>query len=301
MAGHADVSDCAEICSQGPGHDGAVDVTTGRALERVLDTVAAEAPEAVARGRAALSRVAGEAPVELAWRPGQPGLFWIAEPAARALPRELQIERALEIVESIGGSMAVADRQAATAAAQASPERWPVRIAGRYTAQGDTAKLYVLVGEVPASFQAVLPLLRGTDRPKMIGLTPQGEREFYWTRPTRSAGDLWRLRSDPASAPFAEALDAALVDWTGSGVDDEAGGRLRLSLRYDASGQPDALTAYCRVKAAGGGLRVRIRLLARGGNDNPALARCWADGELRPLLLSLASSATGISYAVGLT
>ena len=158
-----------------------------------------------------------------------------------------------------------------------------------------------LTGDVPEAFRPVRALLRGTDRPMMIGLTPQGEREFYWTRPQRVAGDLERLRCDPAIAQLAGTLDAALVDWTGSGLDDGAGGRLGLSLRYDAVGRPDALTAFCRVSAASGGPRVRIRLLSRGGNANPALARCWADGQLRPMLLSLSASADGIGLALGLS
>lgn len=295
-------------------------MTPGRALERVLDSVAAEAPEAVTRGRAALgealgwtattawpevawrfSVLANGAPVELVWRPGRPGLYWTAEPAAPELPRERRIERAVELVEGIGGRLDAATRQLAITTATASSATWPVWVAGRHTARSDAAKLYVLVGEVPPAFKAVTSLLRGADRPTMIGLTPQGEREFYWTRPTRIAGDLWRLRSDPATAQLAGTLDAALVDWTGSGLDDEAGGRLGLSVRYDASGKLDTLAAFCRVSAAGGGPRVRIRLLARGGNANPALARCWADGQLRPMLLSLAASASGLSLALGLS
>ncbi|QXQ07498.1 hypothetical protein KX816_05595 [Sphingosinicellaceae bacterium] len=293
-------------------------MTPGRALERVLDTISAEAPEAVQRGRFALvealgwtktttwpvvrqfSGLAEGAPFELIWRPGRPGLYWTAEPAASELARDRRIERSVELVETIGGRLDAPTRQLALATANASSANWPVWVAGRHTKRSDAAKLYVLVNAVPPAFEAVTPLLRGADQPTMIGLTPQGEREFYWTRPTRDAGDLRQLRADRATAPLAEMLNAALIDWTGSGFEDKAGGRLRLSLRYGVSGQPETLAAFVRVDAAGGGPRVRIRLLARGGNDNPALARCWADGQLRPMLLSLAASTDGLNLALGL-
>ena len=295
-------------------------MTSAAALERVLNTVAPEAAEAVARGRTALgealgwtkttewpevawrfSLLANGAPVELVWRPGRPGLFWTAEPAAPEWGRVRRIERAFELVEMIDAPLDGDARRLAVATALASSASWPVWVAGRHAEAGDAAKLYVLTGEVPRAFGAAASLMRGDDRPMMIGLTPQGAREFYWTRFRRAAGDLWRLRSDPVTAALAETLEAGLLDWTGSGLDDERGGRLGLSLRFDANGRADTLAAFCRVSAAGGGPRVRIRLLARGGNDNPALARCWADGQLRPMLLTMAASAGGLALAVGLS
>ena len=55
-----------------------------------------------------------------------------------------------------------------------------------------------------------------------------------------------------------------------------------------------------RVSAAGGEARVRSRLLASGGDANPALAELWAERQLRPMLLTLGATPAGIATAIGL-
>jgi len=254
------------------------------ALAAVLDALAAEAPAAVARGRAALGRVlawttttawdevawsfsdlAGGAPVELVWRPGRPGLFWTAEPAAPEWPKPRRLARALALARVMGTRF---DRPAAAlirTALTASDAPWPIWLGGRHDAAGDVAKIYALTGAAVLADPALEPavaLLRGADRPTMLGLAADGGREIYWRRLSREPGDRWRLARDRALAPLAARLDAALVDWTGGGLDAEHAGRLGLSLKLSPAGQPRALAAFLRVRQAGGGARVRARLLA---------------------------------------
>lgn len=291
-------------------------MTLRTTLDRVLDAVVAEAP-AAAPGRrhldAALawtattgwpeaawrfSVLADGAPVELVWRPGRPGLFWTAEPAAPELCAADRLTHALALVEAIEGGLGPADAALARRLVAASAQPWPVWVAGRFADGHAAAKLYLLCDGFPDSPAA--PLLRGDDRPTMVGLTPSGEREYYWTRPQRQPGDRWRLGAQPGLAPLAEALDAALADWTGAGLDHDNGRRLGLSARCDPDGKVEALAAFIRSGAAGGAALLRDRLLVQGGSANPALADCWAAGDLRPMLLSIGVAAAGSQAAIGL-
>lgn len=297
----------------------APDVTGRAALDRALAALEREAPEPVARGRRALERtlawtaqttwpeiawqfspLADGVPVELVWRPGRPGLFWTAEPAAPEWSGARCLSRALALLRAIDGGLPCDLRLAAREALAQADEPWPVWLAGRHDARGDVGKLYVLCRSVPPGVGRAAPLLRADDRPMMLGLAHDGGREFYWARPTRFAGDLWRFCADPEIEPFARTLDAALSDWTGGGFDDERGSRLGLSVSLDAVGRVTALAAFMRVSAAGGADRVRRRLLARGGEANPALAQLWAAGHLRPLLLTLGATPAGVVTAIGL-
>jgi hypothetical protein len=294
-------------------------VTSRAALDRALAALEHEAPEPVARGRRALasalgwtsrtswpeiawqfSPLADGVPVELVWRPGRPGLFWTAEPAAPEWSSTRCLARALALLRSIDGGLGPGLRSVARAALSLTDEPWPVWAAGRHDAKGDTAKLYVSSNRVPSGVERAVPLLRADDRPMMLGLTQDGGREFYWARPTRIAGDLWRLCADPGIEPFARTLDAALFDWTGGGFDDEAGSRLGLSLALDVAGRVSALAAFMRVSAAGGEDSVRRRLLASGGDANPALATLWLDRRVRPMLLTLGATSAGIVPAIGM-
>lgn len=289
------------------------------ALDRVLAALEREAPEPVARGRRALDRalswttrtgwpeiawqfspLADGVPVELVWRPGRPGLFWTAEPAAPECSGARGLMRALALLRTIDGGLPCCLRSAAREALACVDEPWPVWVAGRHDARGDAGKLYVLCRSVPPGAGRAAPLLRGDDKPMMLGLTHDGGREFYWARPTRIGGDLWRLCADPEIEPLARSLDAALADWIGGGFDDENGSRLGLSLALDATGRVTALAAFMRMSAAGGEERVRRRLLEAGGDANPALAMLWADRRVRPMLLTLGATSAGISTAIGL-
>ena len=299
--------------------DRALDVTGRAALDRALAALEREAPEPVARGRRALDRalswtertawpeiawrfspLADGVPVELVWRPGRPGLFWTAEPAAPEWSGARGLTRALALVRLINGSVAPGLRAAAREALARTDDPWPVWAAGRHDAKGDATKLYVSSRCVPAGMLRVSALLRGDDKPMMLGLTQEGGREFYWARPTRIAGDLWRLSADPEIEPLARSLDAALADWTGGGLDDEDGSRLGLSLALDTAGHATALAAFMRVSAAGGDERVRKRLLEFGGEANPALATLWAERQVRPMMLTLGATSAGIATAIGL-
>jgi hypothetical protein len=294
-------------------------VSSQAALDRALAALEREAPEPVARGRRALacalswtrrtewpevawrfSPLADGVPVELVWRPGRHGLFWTAEPAAPECSGAKGLARALALIRSIDGGLDPGLRTAAREALARTDEPWPIWAAGRHDAKGNATKLYVSSHCVPATVARVAALLHGDDRPMMLGLTQDGSREFYWARPTRMAGDLWRLCVDREIAPLAHALDAALADWTGGGFDDEEGGRLGLSISLDATGRVCALAAFMRVSAAGGEKRVRKRLLDSGGEANPVLATLWAEHRVRPMMLTLGATSAGIATAIGL-
>ncbi len=297
----------------------APDETGQAALDRVLAALEREAPEPLARGRRALagalswtrrtdwpevawrfSPLADGVPVELVWRPGRAGLFWTAEPAAPEWSGARGLARALALLRSIDGGIDPGLRSAAREALALTDDPWPVWAAGRHDAKGDATKLYVSSRRVPSGVARAANLLRGDDKPMMLGLTQDGGREFYWARPTRIAGDLWRLCADREIAPFARSLDAALADWTGGGFDDEDGSRLGLSVSLDATGRVGALAAFMRVSAAGGEERVRRRLLEAGGDANPALANLWAERQVRPMMLTLGATSAGIATAIGL-
>lgn len=292
------------------------------ALAALLDTLAIEAPDEVARGRAALERalawtgttawgevawifsdLACGAPVELVWRPGRPGLFWTAEPAAPEWPTPRRVVRALALARLMGARF---DRRAVAlvrAALATSDAPWPIWLGGRHDSSGDAAKLYALTGPaapLDPALAGVAALLRPECRVVMLGLSSDGGRELYWRQPSREPGDRWRLARDAKIAPLAANLDSALIDWTGHGLDAENGGRFGLSVKLSPAGEPEALSAFLRVAQAGGESRVRARLLAAGGDANPALAALWADGRLRPMGLTLAATADAVVPAIGL-
>ncbi|WP_423603687.1 hypothetical protein [Sphingomonas sp. MS122] len=287
---------------------------TSAALGTVLDALAEEAPEPVARGRAALERtlawtgrtswgdvawsfsdLAGGCPVELVWRPGWPGLFWTAEPAAPEWPTPRRMKRALALARMFGARF---DRAQAARlgvmVARSAP--WPVWLGGRHDASGDETKLYALID---ADAVGGSPLLRGDDCPVMLGLSPDGGTELYWRRRSRLPGDRWRLAREPGLAPLVDRLDAALVDWTGNGLEVESAGRIGLSLKRSRMDEPEALAAFVRVRQAGGEAALRERLLAAGGDGNPALARLWAAGRLRPMFLTLAVTPNAMKPSIG--
>lgn len=290
---------------------------TCAALDAVLDRLAGEAPEAVARGRVALGRALGwmdrtawpeaswrfsglasGAPVELVWRPGRRGLFWTADPAAPEMDRVRRFHRGLAVLRANGAGLCDADRRLAARAFAMTRAEWPVFVAGRHDGTGDTGKVYLHGSTVPDGFGDLARQITGADVPMMTGVSSTGMRELYWHRQPRRAGDLWRMRRDPVLGPLAEALDASLADWTGQGLD--GGGRIGLSLTAGVEGHPLALAAFVFLRQAGGEVVVRNRLLREGGEANPALAELWAEGRLRPMLLTLGVAAAGAQAALGL-
>ena len=296
------------------------------ALDAVLDRLEPEAPEAVARGRLALRRalawtndtawpevawsfseLADGLPIELVWRPGEPGLFWTAEPAAPEAPAAAErLARALALAEAAGPTFAATDRRLLAALAEAAPSPWPLWLAGRLSGDRDAAKLYVRLGPDNLGLAAhrlapLLPALREDDRPVMLGFEPGGGLELYWRRDARRPGDLHRLSQIPGMAPAAERLQRALRDWTGAGLDDATGRRTGLSLKLDAAGRPSAAAAFLRASAVAPPGDLRRRLQDAGGDDRHALADLWSEGCLRPLLLTLGATPHGVRPSLGLT
>lgn len=285
------------------------------ALARILDALQAEAPAALARGRVALGRALGwlgrttwpEAawafsglasgtPLELVWRPGRPGLFWTAEPAPPELSRPLRLRRGLAVLRANGAGLGRGGERLARQAFRAAAAEWPVLVAGRHDAAGDSGKAYLQAVTLPEGFADLGGALLPWDRVMLTGLASTGQRELYWERRCQP-GDLWRMRRDPALAGLALALDQELIRWTGRGLDAER--KLGLSLSADGTGRPLALAAFLHPRQAGGEPALRARLLAEGGEANPALARGWAGGALRPMLLTLGVSAEGARQALG--
>lgn len=287
------------------------------ALDVVLDRLADEAPEVVARGRVALGRALGwmdstawpeaswrfsglasGAAVELVWRPGRPGFYWTADPAAPEMNRARRFHRGLAVLRANGAGLFDADRRLAARAFAMTRAEWPVFVAGRHEEAEDAGKVYLHGSAVPDGFGDLARQNTGADMPMMTGVSSTGLRELYWHRQPRRPGDLWRMRCDPALAPLAEALDASLADWTGHGLD--GGGRIGLSLTAGPEGHPLALAAFVFMRQAGGEAVVRNRLLREGGEANPAMAELWAEGRLTPMLLTLGVTSAGAQAALGL-
>jgi hypothetical protein len=287
------------------------------ALDRILDDLAVEAPEAVARGRRALARALGwlgqtrwpevawafsglasGSPLELVWRPGRPGLFWTAEPAAPELPRQRRLCRGLAILRANGAGLGRNGERLVRRAHAATRVDWPLFIAGRHEGQGaDSGKAYLHARTLPEGFADLGCHLLPHDRPILTGVAGNGLRELYWERRCQP-GDLWRMRQAPGSGLLAERLDIELIGWTGHGLDHER--RLGLSLAAGPDGRPLALAAFLAPRmVTGGETSARVRLLAQGGEANPALARAWEARRVRPMLLTLGVTATGSQQALG--
>ena len=289
------------------------------ALEAVLDELATEAPAAVERGRAALARalawtattswgeiawsfsdLAGGAPVELVWRPGRPGLFWTAEPAPPEWPTPRRLDRALALARTLGARFKGTEISLLRTLLAASKAPWPIWLSGRHYGACDVAKLYALTGPATLSLAPGAALLRGDDKLVMLGLSADGGREVYWRRPSPQPGDRWRMARVSSLEPLAARLDAALVDWTRQGLSGEGLGRIGFSLKLSPAGEPEALAAFLRVRQVGTDKVVRARLMAAGGDSNPALGKLWAAGQLRPMFLTIAAMEEGIELAIGL-
>lgn len=197
------------------------------------------------------------------------GLFWTADPAAPEMDRARRFHRGVAALRANGVGLC-----------------------------DDPGKVYLHGGLVPEGFGELARQMTGADLPMMTSVSSTGLREVYWHRQSRRAGDLWRMRRDPVLAPLDKALDASLADWTGQGLD--GGGGIGLSLTADAKGRVIALAAFVFLRQAGGEAVVRNRLLREGGEANPALAELWAEGRLRPMLLTLGVTAAGAQAALGL-
>lgn len=290
------------------------------ALEPVLDALEAEAPAAVARGRVALGRalawldrtswpeaawsfsgLASGTPLELVWRPGRPGLYWTAEPAAPELLRPRRLQRGLAVLRANGAGLGRSGEGLVRRAHAATRVEWPVFIAGRHGSGDDSGKLYLHARSLPPGFADLGRFLLPHDHPMMTGISSAGQgtfslRELYWERRCQP-GDLWRMRLDPGLRDLAEALEVELHRWTGIGLDAER--RLGLSLSAGPDGLPVALAAFLAPRLAQSETACRQRLLAAGGEANPALARAWEAGQLRPMLLTLGVTTKGAQQAVG--
>ena len=292
------------------------------ALSSVLDVLALEAPGEVARGRAALKQVLGwtntsswsevawsfsdlaaGSPLELVWRPGRPGLFWTAEPAPPEWSTPRRAKRALALARAFGSRFSPGQVCKFRDLSSSSKAPWPIWLGGRHDATGEETKLYVLAGSAPLGDYLHGPtaaLRRPGDQMIMLGLSPDGGREFYWRRPSPQPGDCWSMSRDSRLAPFVSRLDAALCEWTSRGLDGIDLGQIGLSLKLSAKGEPEALAAFLRVRQVGSEKDVRRRLLKAGGCSNPALATFWAVGRLRPMFLTLAATTTAILPSIGL-
>lgn len=284
-------------------------------LATLLDALETEAPEAVSRGRVALARALGwleqtrwrevawafsglasGTPLEIVWRPGCPGLYWTAEPAAPEWPRLRRLRRGLAILRANGTGLGRAGEQLVRRAHTVTCVEWPVLIAGRHDASGDSGKLYLHARGLQPGFTDLARHLLPQDRPMMTGLSNTGQRELYWERLCQ-AEDPWRMRQDPQLRELAERLDATLCDWTGAGLGAQR--TLGLSLSVGPDGVPMVLAAFQHLPRNGDGNRLRRRLLSAGGEANPALACAWAADQVLPMLLTLAVSTVGARQALG--
>jgi hypothetical protein len=285
------------------------------ALASVLDALEADAPDAVARGRVALGRALGwldrtewpEAawrfsglasgtPLELVWRPGRPGLYWTAEPAAPEWSRPRRLGRGLAVLRANGAGLGRGGEGLLRRAHASTKAEWPLFIAGRHGAGADSGKAYLHGQTLPEGFADLGQHLLPDDRLMLTGLSSTGQREIYWERRCQP-GDLWRMRQAPPLRDLAEVLEAELQGWTGRGLD--APWKLGLSLSAGPDGAPQALAAFLHPRQAGGVDAVLSRLLALGGDRNPALPLACRAGKLRPMLLTLAASAEGVQRALG--
>ncbi len=294
------------------------------ALGAVLDRLEAEAPVAAARGRRSLmqalawvsdtdwadvaclfSPLADGLPVELVWRPGEPGLFWTAEPAAPEWTPDARLERALALAENSGERFTAADRALLARLVDVAPSPWALWLAGRHRGSSDSAKVYVLLsaetGAATERLAPLLPALRDGDLPVMLGIEPDGALELYWRRTVRRPGDRYRVAQIPGADIAVERLEHALREWTGAGLDDPVACRLGLSLRLAPDRRVVAAAAFVRASAVAPAATLRRRLLDAGGARNPALSQLWSERCLRPLLLTLAASATDLRPALGFT
>lgn len=285
------------------------------ALAPMLDALEAEAPNAVARGRVALGRALGwldrtewpEAawrfsglasgtPLELVWRPGRPGLYWTAEPAAPELPRSRRLGRGLAVLRANGAGLGRSGERLVRRAHAATRAEWPLFIAGRHGDGADSGKAYLHGDALPEGFADLGGYLLPHDRLMLTGLSSTGQREVYWERRCQP-GDLWRMRQAQGLRDLAGAIEAELHNWTGQGLD--APRKLGLSLSVGPDGTVQALAAFLHPRQAGGTEAVLSRLLAQGGEQNPALALACRADQLRPMLLTLAVSTNGPQQALG--
>jgi hypothetical protein len=285
------------------------------ALAPVLDALEAEAPDAVARGRVALGRALGwldrtewpEAawrfsglasgtPLELVWRPGRPGLYWTAEPAAPEWSRPRRLGRGLAVLRANGADLGPGGERLVRRAHATTKAAWPLFIAGRHGAGADSGKAYLHGDALPEGFADLGQHLLPHDRLMLTGLSSTGQREIYWERRCQP-GDLWRMRQVAVLRDLAEALEAEIRSWTGQGLD--APRKLGLSLSAGPDGRVQAAAAFLHPRQAGGAAAVVSRLLAEGGDRNPALALACRAGKLRPMLLTLAVAANQPQQSLG--
>ena len=135
----------------------------------------------------------------------------------------------------------------------------------------------------------------------MVGIEPDGALELYWRRDVRRPGDRYRLARIPGADGAVERLEHSLREWTGAGLDDPVRYRLGLSLKLAPDRKVIAAAAFARASAVAPAAALRRRLLDAGGTRNPALSQLWSERRVRPLLLTLAATATDVRPALGFT
>jgi len=298
-------------------------------LEAAAARLAPDAPEAAARGRAALRAVLeplrnsawpeeawrfsdltpGGFPAELVWRPRRPGLFWTAEAAAPEMAAEERLGAALKRLAALGAPSLPPDSLdlARRAAAQAR-EKHSIWIGGRHEAEGDRYKLYL---GTPETAEAIMPRA-GRWRPAstaglrlcLLGLDAEGKAELYWRRRRYEPGDLTTLGRTTDLAMAGARLRAGLAALCGRDPERALEGRrLTFSLQLAPDGEPVALSLFCALPCTALGPVARVlewleAQAARGGA--PAPGALWRRGMLWPSWLCAAATAEGLTWHAGL-
>jgi hypothetical protein len=240
-------------------------------------------------------------PVELVWRPGWPGVAWVAEIGGPEIDERARLDRAAGLATALGGASPDAGWMARIAALQAGMRlRWGAWLGGRHDGAGDRAKLYAelpplgpgALGRLFAGAAPWLATLPQAARARLAAHEPaSGRTELYLRIPAYAPGDLYAPLKAAGMADAALPLLLARLcgTWPEAALEGKGVG---LSLALDAAGAVDAMAVILVARSLPGGeARLRGRALGLAPGDAPA--RLWAAGGLAATLLTVAGSRDG--------
>jgi hypothetical protein len=269
------------------------------ALERVLAGIEASPwPEAAWR----FSQLCPAGwPVELVWRPGWPGVAWVAEIGGPEIDERARLDRAAGLATALGRTPPDVAWMAHLAALQAGTRlRWGAWLGGRHDGACDRAKLYAelpplepgALGRLFAGAAPWLATLPQAARARLAAHEPaSGRTELYLRIPAYAPGDLYAPLKAAGMADGA--LPALLARLCGIWPEAALEGRgIGLSLALDVAGAMDAMAVILVARSLPGGeARLRGRALGLASGGGPA--RLWASGGLAATLLTVAGRRDG--------